>query len=267
MGYADGLLTTGEGIVHREKQHWWVFVWGAKFTILAVIVAILLLILGNSLESTGFVGTLKTILSWVAAAVFIGGLALLVWTTLRYINQEYVVTNRRVMETTGVVNKRAVDSSLEKINDAVLTQSIFGRALGFGDLKILTASEAAISEFKMIRHPIEFKKAMLEAKHGYEIEVSGGARPAPVAPPLREEPPAPPMEAAPVAAAAPAPGPTTTAAGDETVASAVPGAPAPAAMEPDELTRTLASLADLRDRGAISPEEYERKKADILGRL
>jgi hypothetical protein len=38
-------------------------------------------------------------------------------------------------------------------------------------------------------------------------------------------------------------------------------------MEPDELTRTLASLADLRDRGAISPEEYERKKADILGRL
>jgi hypothetical protein len=75
------------------------------------------------------------------------------------------------------------------------------------------------------------------------------------------------MEAAPVAAAAPAPGPTTTAAGDETVASAVPGAPAPAAMEPDELTRTLASLADLRDRGAISPEEYERKKADILGRL
>ena len=31
--------------------------------------------------------------------------------------------------------------------------------------------------------------------------------------------------------------------------------------------RTLASLADLRDRGAISPEEYERKKADLLSRL
>lgn len=48
--------------------------------------------------------------------------------------------------------------------------------------------------------------------------------------------------------------------------SAVPGTPA-ATMSNDELTRTLANLADLRDRGAISAEEYERKKAEILGRL
>ena len=38
-------------------------------------------------------------------------------------------------------------------------------------------------------------------------------------------------------------------------------------MSPDDVTRTLANLADLRDRGAISPEEYERKKAELLGRL
>jgi len=38
-------------------------------------------------------------------------------------------------------------------------------------------------------------------------------------------------------------------------------------MSADELTRTLANLADLRDRGAISAEEYEAKKADLLGRL
>jgi hypothetical protein len=38
-------------------------------------------------------------------------------------------------------------------------------------------------------------------------------------------------------------------------------------MSPDELTKTLSSLADLRDRGAISAEEYEAKKAELLGRL
>ncbi len=194
MGYADGLLTSGERVVHREKQHWWVFIWGAKWTILAMIAALLLLILSNGMESGGFLGTIKTLLSWVAAAVFIGGIALLFWTILSYLSQEYVVTNRRVIDTQGVVNKRAADSSLEKINDAVLTQSIFGRALDFGDLKILTASEAAISEFRMLRRPIEFKKAMLEAKHEYEIEVAGGT-PAP-SPPLRAE------SAAPAAAAA-----------------------------------------------------------------
>ena len=42
MSYADSLLSTGERITHREKQHWFVFVWGARFTILALIVGLIL---------------------------------------------------------------------------------------------------------------------------------------------------------------------------------------------------------------------------------
>ncbi len=65
---------------------------------------------------------------------------------------------------------------------------------------------------------------------------------------------------------------------DATVAMAAPApAPAPAAAAPaqdtarasdaDEVSRTLTSLADLRERGVISAEEYEAKKAELLGRL
>ena len=39
------------------------------------------------------------------------------------------------------------------------------------------------------------------------------------------------------------------------------------AQSPDEITRTLHNLADLRDRGAISEAEYDAKKADLLRRL
>ena len=88
----------------------------------------------SNVGQDGLAGTLNTILGWVAAILFFGGLAVLVWTVLRYINQEYVLTNRRVIQVEGVVNRQATDSSLEKINDAVLTQSIFGRMFGFGDL-------------------------------------------------------------------------------------------------------------------------------------
>jgi hypothetical protein len=284
MAYADGLLTSGERIVHREKQHWWVFVWGAKYTILAVIVAILLFVLQQNLAADGASGAFQQLLRWGSAIVFFAGLALLVWTTLRYLNQEYVLTNRRVIQVEGVVNKRAVDSSLEKINDAVLEQSIFGRALGFGDLKILTASEAAISDFRMLVRPIQFKKAMLEAKHEYEMEVSGGGDFHAPSPPLRTEaavaapmvPPAPaPMEA-PMPVAAPPPGPAPSAPteampgadgiGDGTVSTRIPGED-PSSLSPDEVTRTLSNLADLRDRGAISADEYEHKKAELLSRL
>jgi len=113
----------------------------------------------------------------------------------------------------------------------------------------------------MIRNPIGFKKAMLDAKHEYERDVAGsGYAPSP---PLRNDP------ASFVApeAAAPAPLAGTVPVGDETVSGSVPGRPGPGSLSPDELTRTLSTLADLRDRGAISAEEYDRKKADLLSRL
>ena len=45
------------------------------------------------------------------------------------------------------------------------------------------------------------------------------------------------------------------------VAPAVSATPAPDPMA------ALNSLADLRDRGAISPEEYEAKKTELLARM
>ena len=248
MGYADGLLSTGERILHREKQHWFVFIWGARYTILAVIIAVILLLIKGPLSQPW-----QDILNYAAIALFLGGLVVLLWTILQYINLEYVVTNRRVIEVSGVLNKRTTDSSLEKINDAVLTQSIFGRIFGFGDLDILTASESGISRFRMLVQPVRFKRAMLDAKHEYERDIEGSGYAA--SPPLRSEP---------VVVGQPVT--------DDTVSTPVPAtqsqpAPAAAPLSRDEVTRTLNSLADLRDRGAISADEFERKKADLLGRL
>ena len=67
------------------------------------------------------------------------------------------------------------------------------------------------------------------------------------------------------------PGPALRAGAPLTPAPSAPpssrAAPPAPSMSADDVTRTLASLADLRDRGAISAEEYEAKKADLLGRL
>ena len=247
MSYADGLLSTGERISYRNKQHPFVFIWGARYAILAAIIALVLFWFRSGLGSDSASGAVATILGWATAILFFGGLAVAVWTGLRYINQEYVLTNRRVIQVEGVLNRNSTDSSLEKINDAVLTQSVFGRMFDFGDLTVLTASEAGIDRMHMLRKPIAFKKAMLDAKHEFEVDMErSGWQPSP---PIRDHAPAPVAgsSAADTAAASPAP-------------------PAPRA-DPDEVTRTLASLADLRDRGAITPEEYELKKADLLSRL
>jgi hypothetical protein len=251
MGYIDNMLASGEQPVRRDHQHWFVLVADARYGLLAIVAAIVLLIL-RGLANTS--GGLDTIIGYTVLVLVIGGLAYTGWQVLRWMNEEYVVTTRRVLQAEGVINKRVLDSSLEKINDAVFSQSVFGRIFGFGDLDILTASETGISRLRMLRNADDFKRSMLEAKHELELELSG-AKPLP-SPPLRAAPtpvaPAP----APVAAAPAAP---------STVAP--PAAEPRSEMSPDELTRTLASLADLRDRGAISAEEYEAKKADLLRRL
>ena len=177
MSYADSLLSTGERITHRVRQHWLVLLWGARIPIAAIIGALLLLVLGSAAGATGLANQLLGLLT---AVLFLGGLAFLVWATLRYLNTEFVLTNRRVLQVEGVMNKRATDSSLEKINDAVLTQSIFGRMFGFGDLDVLTAAEAGIERFRMIIDPIGFKRAMLDAKHEYEVDMErSGWQPSP----------------------------------------------------------------------------------------
>ena len=256
MGYIDQMLASGEQPLVRDHQHWFVLLADAFYGILAILAAIVLLFLSSNVGP----GAPRDILGFVVLALVIGGLLYILWQALRWRSEEYIVTSRRVLRMEGVINKRVIDSSLEKINDAVLTQSIFGRMFGFGDLEILTASETGISRLRMLRQPDDFKRAMLDAKHDLELELSG-AKPLP-APPIRmQSAPREPLTGAPPAPVSPS--------------SAGPGSPPAAAstgsaradLTADEVTRTLGNLADLRDRGAISAEEYEAKKADLLRRL
>jgi uncharacterized membrane protein YdbT with pleckstrin-like domain len=83
---------------------------------------------------------------------------------LLWYNRQYIVTNRRVIQTAGVFSKDVVDSSLEKVNDVKFSQSFWGRLFDYGDIEILTASEVGANVFRSIGEPIKFKTAMLNAK-------------------------------------------------------------------------------------------------------
>jgi hypothetical protein len=260
MAYLDSLLASGERPIKRERQHWFILVSNAAYGLIAVVIAIFLLFISGNLGQ----GTVRDLLGWVIVIVVVGGLVYLAWQSLQWTNREFIVTTRRVLQLEGVLNKKVVDSSLEKINDAILTQSIFGRLFGYGDLEILTASESGISRLRKLRQADDFKRAMLEAKHELELELSG-ARPLP-SPPLRAASPEPSAGGPDAVPTAPAQAEAPAGPGAASIA-ANPLAPPTSQMTSDEVTRTLASLADLHERGAISTEEYEAKKADLLRRL
>src|SRR5215203_2934427 len=246
--YAESLLASGERVLRRAHQHWFVFVANARWAVLALVGAAVLTTLRVWLNGSGVIWD---ILGWITLAVFVFGVLSFLWSILRYRNEEYLITNRRLVHVEGVVNKKTTDSALEKINDAVLTESLFGRMFGFGDLDVLTASEEGIERLRMLRDAKDFKKAMIEAKHELEIEVAR-----PVMPPIRSEPA--PVAAAPVAAAVAAP---------VAAPPPIPVGAAPAAPAPDDIGAALGRLGDLRDRGLITPEEYAAKRQELLDRL
>jgi hypothetical protein len=239
--YADTLLAQGEQVILRTRQHPLATIVEAKVPWLLLIAGLVLLFLSQNIQA----GTPRDIVGWVILAAIVISLLWLGRIYWAWFSQDYLITNRRVVKVEGIINKRSADSSLEKINDAVLTQDLIGRIFNYGDLDILTAADVAVDQYRMLNRAPEFKRQMLNQKHDLEGEFS---RPMP-SPPLRAGAAAMPPPAQ------PAPPP------------AQPAPPPAREMSADEVTRALSGLADLRDRGAISVEEYEAKKQDLLARL
>jgi hypothetical protein len=279
--YSDSLLTEGENVVYRARQHWLALFIRGRSSLGLLIVGILLIGLVLFAKNLFPDNTLQqTLTSGVGLVLLLVGVAILIYRWWQWSNQDYLITNRRLLKVTGILNKHSADSSLEKINDAILDQPVLGRMMNYGDLTILTAAEEAVDRYHLLNNPKEFKKAMLTQKHALETEfMYQGAMPP--TPPLRAEQmqPAPPPMAAQPAPPPTAPPPAMPAATDvaaaETpgidmshVAPAVATAGMTSANDPSlDVTQTLARLADLRDSGAITPEEYESKKQELLGRL
>ena len=181
--YLKKLLGENENVLFETHQHWLVLVGeiiSECLLMVAVIVGVSLiwaLWVPNPLMALGYlllilplISLLKDILTWV--------------------NRKYVVTNRRVIQLSGIFSKNVTDSSLEKVNDVKMSQSFLGRTFDYGDIEIMTASELGVNKLTHIGRPIQYKTTMINAKEKLErIQFEPApVRPAPVAPAF---PPAP----------------------------------------------------------------------------
>jgi hypothetical protein len=270
MSYVQNHLSRNEEIVYRSRQHWFAVIARAWIWILVAILALALALWIGTNAPVLDNSTLDGLLTVLAVAGLLGALGYIGFVLWDWKNQEWIITTQRVIRAEGVLNKSVSDSNLEKINDARLDQSFFGRIFGFGTLDILTAAEEAggtnVADFPMIAEPVAFKKAMFDQKQAMErpdLAQPRYQRAAAQAPMERAEPMPPRAGSDQVAVSAPAPAPAL-----ETPAAPPPPPPATEPPSPaEELGSTLERLAGLRDKGLITPEEYEAKKRDLLERM
>ena len=157
--YLKNLLGNNEKITFVTRQHWLVLLDQVlSKSLLAVGMVILITLIWRI-----WLPHLPVAFAYLLLFLPLLGLLrnVLIWT-----NRQYVVTDWRVIQISGVFNKDVSDSSLEKVNDVKLDQSFLGRLFDYGDLEILTASELGANQFTHVGQPVRLKTAMMNAKEG-----------------------------------------------------------------------------------------------------
>ncbi len=161
--YLQSLLGERERVLLVARQHWIILARNIAFEVFLILLFLAVTVTAAVLQpmyaplsvAVGFLLILLPVVS-------------LLRDVLVYTHHQFVITNRRVIHLTGVLNKNVTDSSLEKVNDVHMSQSFWGRLFDYGDIEILTASELGVNQFKRIQDPLRFKTAMLNAKQSLD---------------------------------------------------------------------------------------------------
>jgi len=196
--------------------------------ILTGIPLFVLIVLVLAWSSDGFV---KDAANWIVIALVV---VWVVWLLVKYLSWArtyFVVTNQRVIYRTGVVARHGVEIPLERINNINFRQRIFERIIGAGNLDIESAGEQGSTTFNFVRHPDGVQQEIyrqMDARDHRQAAMGADAVGDAVAKVMREQ-------------------------GQGGGGQSVP--------------EQIEALARLRDAGHITPEEFEAKKSELLGRM
>ena len=156
--------------------------------------------------------------------------ATLVWFLWRFLQlrvTHFVLTSDRVIFRHGIIAKRGVEIPLDSINAIHFSQRMWERALGLGDLRIDSASVLGVSDFENIRKPNRVQNEIYVQMEGNENRKFDRVSEG-----------------------------INTQLGAQ---HAQPAAPS--------ITDQIEKLGELRDRGVLSEDEFQTKKAELLQRM
>ena len=180
-----------------------------------------------------FVLTMDEDTTGVGVLRFLAGIAVLLTlgnfaiTYAKWSTTNFVVTDERVISRSGVVAKKGIEIPLDRVNTVFFHQSFFERLIGAGDLGIESAGEGGRENFSDVRKPALVQQEIYRQKE--VLEASQHSR-----------------LGASIAAS---------------MQQAQPTAGAPSI--PDQIEQ----LDRLRKSGALTEDEFQLKKAELLRRL
>jgi membrane protein YdbS with pleckstrin-like domain len=183
-----------------------------------------------------------TTLAWIAFAVVIVGW--LIYPILKWYFTHFILTDRRLMLNWGILNKKSKIIPLDQINDISSSQNLFERIFNFGDVVMESAGEFGQQPFTNIGDPIKVRTLILQQRREFEegqASRSGREMASEVAKAMQQ--------------------------------GAAPAAPAQAETQPAgkdrdlDVVEGLSKLDSLRSSGALTEEEFQEAKKELLDKL
>ena len=149
MSYVQRVLQPGEQVRRISSVHWIVYWPGVAVALLAVVA----FWLSGTLLLTGF-------WRYTAYALALVAIVLLVQQWFQWWVTEIAVTNRRVIYKKGLIRRQTNEMNMDKVESVKIDQSILGRMLDFGNVKILGTGEG-FETLRTIPSPIELRNSII----------------------------------------------------------------------------------------------------------
>jgi uncharacterized membrane protein YdbT with pleckstrin-like domain len=165
----DGALSNDEIVVLTTRKHWLAPIADSRWAIVMVFASFAV----GWFDLPGFFG--RTI-ELVQLGLFFVGVAWIVVNLVAWRTAAYSVSNRRVLSSDGLIQRRTTDTLLTSITDVLTLHSAVGRALGYGSVRIVSPSGAAGGEvFTSLCNAEEFAKEILNQKAANTNDLPSGA--------------------------------------------------------------------------------------------
>jgi len=169
------------------------------------------------------------ILWWLTLIAFILWVLRVLYQFVQWQTTRFAITDERVAYQSGFFRRRGVSIPLDRVNNVNFEQNFIARLLDNGIVTIESAGETGDSIFENIGDPDKVRTLIFQGVK--QSSASQSERDA------------------------------------SALARAIKADQAPASSASPSVEERLAKLAQLRDSGAITEDEYAQKRNDILGSL
>jgi uncharacterized membrane protein YdbT with pleckstrin-like domain len=155
MSYVESNLVPGETVIYETRLHWVVML-GQLLAGFFLFVLPGLGLFFYAYRATDLEPSDLYLVAGGAAALLVIGIIIILVGLVRRNATEMAVTNHRVVIKTGLASRKTVEMLLNKVESIEVTESAFGRFLGYGSIVVI-GTGGTPEPFHKMAQPLEFR--------------------------------------------------------------------------------------------------------------